>query len=73
MRLYKATGGYYNGTTFYSKELTINIDNIDCFCPSGDVPGYDYFYMHGKCIYLIKHEDREKIEKLLNCRELTIE
>jgi hypothetical protein len=73
MRLYKTTGGYYNGSTFYPKELTINIDNIDCFCSVGDVPGYDRFYMHGQSMYLIKHEDREKIEKILNCKELTIE
>jgi len=74
MRLYKTTGGYYNGRTFYQKELTINIDKIDCFCSvDNEVPGYDYFYMYGKCMYLIKHEDREKIEKILNCKELTIE
>ena len=63
MKLYRLVGRYTASATPVT--MTINIDNIDCFCSSSDFPGYDYFYMHGCNMGLIKHEDREKIEKLL--------
>jgi len=63
MKLYRLVGRYPASATPVT--MTINIDNIDCFCSSNDFPGYDYVQMNGHNIGLIKHEDREKIEKLL--------
>lgn len=63
MKLYRAIGRYTGSATPVT--MTINIDNIDCFCSSNDFPGYEYVYLHGCNMGLIKREDREKIEKLL--------
>lgn len=63
MKLYKAIGRYTASAAPVT--MIINIDNIDCFCSSNDFPGYDYVHINGHNIGLIRHEDTEKIEKLL--------
>lgn len=63
MKLYKAIGRYTGSAAPVT--MIINIDNIDCFCSSRDFPDYDYVHINGCNIGLIKHEDTEKIEKLL--------
>lgn len=63
MKLYKAIGRY--AASAAPVTMIINIDNIDCFCSSNDFPDYDYVHINGHNIGLIRHEDTEKIEKLL--------